>query len=68
MSELPEKDLKRSGTVWVVFYNKLPWFVTDLPERVETSARSELIVVRQDVRNGYNLPDEISFFKTSNCL
>ena len=36
MSELPEKRyLKCSGSVLVVFYNKLPWFVCKLamPEK-----------------------------------
>ena len=30
MSELFEKDLKHSGPVLVVFYNKLLWFVSEL--------------------------------------
>ena len=31
MSELPEKNLKRDGPAKVVFYNKLSWFVSELP-------------------------------------
>ena len=34
MSELPEKDISNVvGSVPVIFYNKLSWFVSELPER-----------------------------------
>ena len=34
MSELSQKGISHGGVpVLVVFYNKLPWFVSELPEK-----------------------------------
>ncbi len=31
--DVSKRCLKRGGPVYVLFYNKLPWFVSELPEK-----------------------------------
>jgi hypothetical protein len=31
--------------MWVVFYNKLPWFVSDLPEKYISNVVAHVLVV-----------------------